>query len=405
MKVITTALVAGALGAVAAPAAAGPWEFNPRLEAGYLYDDNYRLALPGGEQSVDGPIADAELELRTLTETGEFSFAPRVRATYFSSAKELDSVDYFARLNWERRGQRVFTRLRGDYSVQDVVNSELPTVGSGGGLGDPDLGDSGRVLVENRRQRYDVRPLMSIELSERRDLQFEAGYADITFDDEIDDAQVNFNVADLSAALATQLSERNSLTVRLRGARYEIGVRDPSDGYGAELQWDRQTSAESRSYFRIGAQKIDILTANEFGILAEGSKTAPVGGVGVSFLLGRNELFLDLSRNVGGSSAGVLVARDQLRVRWTRALTPRLSLLAGLRGTHDDQLDEASGISTFTERSYATGDLGLQWRWQEEFSLRVAYDYTWQEFRNATEDATSSGAMVTVLYQPLQRRR
>jgi hypothetical protein len=101
----------------------------------------------------------------------------------------------------------------------------------------------------------------------------------------------------------------------------------------------------------------------------------------------------------------VLEARDQLRVRWTRAMTPRLSFLAGLRGSHDDQIDEASGISTFTERSYATGDVGLQWRWQEEFSLRVAYDYTWQEFRDAPEDATSSGAMVTVLYQPLQRRR
>jgi hypothetical protein len=35
----------------------------------------------------------------------------------------------------------------------------------------------------------------------------------------------------------------------------------------------------------------------------------------------------------------------------------------------------------------------------------VAYDYTWQEFRDSTEDAASSGAMVTVLYQPLQRRR
>jgi hypothetical protein len=61
--------------------------------------------------------------------------------------------------------------------------------------------------------------------------------------------------------------------------------------------------------------------------------------------------------------------------------------------------------STFTARSYATGDLGLQWRWQEEFTLRVAYDYTWQEFDDALVDATSSGAMVSITYEPLQRRR
>jgi hypothetical protein len=398
------ALAVAALG-VATAVSAAPWEFNPRVEAGYLYDDNYRLALPGAEQPVDGPMADAELEMRTLTQTGEFSFAPRVRATYFSGAEELDSVDYYARFNWERRGQRVFTRLLGDYSLQDVVNSELPDVDSGGGLGDPDLGDSGRVLVDNRRQRFDIRPLMNIEVSERRELQFEAGYMDVSYERLIDDAQVDYRVASLATGLLTRLSPINSLTFRLRGARYDIERRDPSDGYGAEIQWDRQTSQETQMYVRAGAQQLDILTANEFGILAQDSKTAVVGGAGVNFLLGRNELFLDLSRAVGASSSGVLVARDQLRLRWTRAMTPRLSFLAGLRGTRDDQLDEASGFSSFTERSYATGDVGLQWRWQEEFSLRVVYDYTWQEFRDATEDATSSGAMVTVLYQPLQRRR
>ena len=84
-------------------------------------------------------------------------------------------------------------------------------------------------------------------------------------------------------------------------------------------------------------------------------------------------------------------------------MTPRLSLLAGLRGTHDEDVDP---VSTFQPRSYATGDVGLQWRWQEEFSLRAAYDYTWQEFdRRTATDATSSGASFPFIYQPLQRRR
>ena len=122
----------------------------------------------------------------------------------------------------------------------------------------------------------------------------------------------------------------------------------------------------------------------------------------LEFLAGRNEVFADLSRNVGPSSAGTVITRNQLRVRWTYALTPRLSLLAGLRGTYDEDVDP---VATFQPRRYATGDVGLQWFWQEEFSLRAAYDYTRQEFRNSGNDATSSGAMLTVLYQPQQRRR
>ena len=77
------------------------------------------------------------------------------------------------------------------------------------------------------------------------------------------------------------------------------------------------------------------------------------------------------------------MTRDQLRLRWTRAMTPRLSLLAGLRGTHDDDVD--TDVARSSRARYATGDVGLQWRWQEEFSLRVAYDYTWQEFDDADQ--------------------
>jgi hypothetical protein len=200
----------------------------------------------------------------------------------------------------------------------------------------------------------------------------------------------------VAAGLLTRLNETSTLTARLRGARYDIDTREETTGYGAELQWDRRSVTETRSYWRVGAQNVELEDGS--------SELAWLAGAGVNFIAGRNELFLDLSRNVGPSSAGVLVSRDQLRLRWTRAFTPRVSLLAGLRGTHDEDLDDTD-LAQFTERLYAVGDLGLQWRWQEEFTLRLTYDYTWQEFDDEVEDATSSGAMVSVTYQPLQRRR
>jgi len=377
-------------------AGAAAWEWNPKVEAGYLYDDNYRLSTPGGEIDVQGPMVDAEVELRTLTATGEFSFTPRVRATYFPDANNLDTVDYFGTLNWEHASERVKTRLRGEFAQEDIVNSEQPDAQAGGDLGEGDFGDGGLVLVDNRRLRASLRPSMSFELSPRRELQFDVGYTDVNYDEEITDAQMDYTMADVSAGLLARLTERSSLTTRLRGARYEVDsdLREATNSYGAELQWDTRSATDTRTYLRAGAQQVDVTGGD--------TEIAWVAGAGVSLMIGRNELFTDLSRNVGPSSAGVLVARDQLRLRWTRAITPRLSLLAGLRGTHDEDVDP---VSTFRPRSYATGDVGLQWHWQEEFSLRVAYDYTWQEFKDAASDATSSGAMISLLYQPLQRRR
>jgi hypothetical protein len=332
--------------------------------------------------------------MRTLTQTGEFSFTPRVRATYFPDETDLDGVDYFGALDWQHRGQRVETRIRADYAQQDIVNSEQPDAGSGGGdLGEPDIGDSGVTFVDNRRQRVSLRPSMNFDVSQRNELQFGVGYTDVSFDRQVLNAQEDFSVTDLVAGLSSRVNETSSLIARLRGARYDIESQEVTNGYGAELEWNRRTVANTRSYLRAGAQNVELQNGK--------SETAWIAGLGVEFLAGRNELFTDLSRNVGPSSAGAVITRNQLRVRWTYALTPRLSLLAGLRGTYDEDVDP---VATFQPRRYATGDVGLQWFWQEEFSLRATYDYTRQEFRNSGNDATSSGAMITVLYQPQQRR-
>jgi len=380
--------------AMSLPAGAAPWEWHPSIEAGYLYDDNYRLSTPGDEIDVQGPLLDAELEMRTLTQRSELTLTPRIRATYFPDATDLDAVDYFADVNWLYTGQRVRTRVRGEFSMQDVVNSEQPGVDDGGDLGDPDLGDGGLVLVDNTRTRFNVRPSMNFELSPRRELAFDVGYIDVSFDEQVLGAQVDYNTTEASAALVARMNETTTLTTRIRGSHYDISTMEESDGYGAELQWDRRTAADTRTYLRGGAENVEVPGADD--------ELTWIVGAGVSFLIGRNELFADLSRNVGPSSVGELVARDQLRVRWTRAMTPRLSLLGGLRGTHDDGLGDTS---TYRPRQYATGDVGLQWRLQEEFSLRATLDYTWQEFEDAVDDATSSGAMITFLYQPLQSRR
>ncbi|HWN46009.1 MAG TPA: hypothetical protein VNM71_01530, partial [Steroidobacteraceae bacterium] len=347
-----------------APAAAAPWEFNPSVEAGLMFDDNYKLTPAGTEIDVQGPVVDAALEMRTLTQTGEFSFTPRVRATYFPDETDLDGVDYFGTLDWQHRGQRVHTNIRADYSQQDIVNSEQPDAGTGGGdLGEPDIGDSGITFVDNRRRRATLRPSVNFDVSQRNELQFGVGYTDVSFERQVVNAQENFSVTDLVAGLSSRVNETSSLITRLRSARYDIESQEVTNGYGAELEWNRRTVADTRSYFRAGAQNVELQNGK--------TETAWIAGAGVEFLAGRNELFADLSRNVGPSSAGAVITRNQLRVRWTYALTPRLSLLAGLRGTYDEDVDPEA---TFQPRRYATGDVGLQWFWQEEFSLRAAYD-------------------------------
>ena len=187
----------------------------------------------------------------------------------------------------------------------------------------------------------------------------------------------------------------SALTTRLRGARYDIDFQGESTSYGLEVQWDTRTATEIETFVRVGMQQVEY--ENGF------KQDAWLAGAGVSMPVGRNQLFADLTRGVGPSSAGIIITRDQLRLRWQRDFTPRLAFLLGVRGTHDESFVE-DGL--YRPRGYATGDVGLQWRWREEFSLLAALDYTWQEFDDQLADAsTSNGARISVTYQPLQRRR
>jgi hypothetical protein len=383
-----------ALGAGAAARADAVWEFTPHVEAGYLYDDNYRLSEPGTEIQVNGPLVDAALEMATVTQTGQLTFTPRVRATYFTDEPDLDSVDYFGAMDWQRNGQRFDTRLRADFAQQDVINSEQPNADVDSGLGEPVFGDAGRVIVKNRRTRYAVQPQVSWELNQRNRFEIAASYADVSFDRAISATQVGFDTSEITAGVRTRISERTTISTRLRGGYYDIQFRDVTKAYGAEMQWDTRTIKDTDRFFRFGAQNVELPDGE--------NSVAWVAGAGVSLLLGRNELFTDLSRSVGPSSAGVVVARDQLRLRLVRAMTPRLNLIVGVRGTHDDDVDDTS---SFIPRSYATGDVGVEWRVKEEWSIRVAGDYTWQKYQNGSDPSKSSGATATVIYEPLQRTR
>ena len=203
MKAIANSNAArcGALPLVALAArrpARPPGSSIPASRPGYLYDDNYRLTPPGREIDVQGPVVDAALELRTLTQTGEFSFTPRVRATYFPDATDLDAVDYFGTLDWQHRGQRVQTRIRGELSPTGHRQQRATRCGSAAATSaSRTFGDAGVAFVDNRRTRASLRPSMSFELSPRRELQFGAGYTDVNFERQSSsDAQVDYTTAD-----------------------------------------------------------------------------------------------------------------------------------------------------------------------------------------------------------------
>lgn len=376
--------------ALPAVASAANWELAPRVEAGYTYNDNYRLELPGGEIEVSGADVDAAVTLRTLDPRTQVEITPRIHTTYFPSESEEDSTDYFLDGLFEDSTPRRRVGVRGSFSQQDVVRSELPDTEFEGDLGDPQDGDSGFTVERNRRDMIRVAPYFGYDFTERSFLQLDGRYVDATYDKQFENRQQDFSDAGVSAGYGYRVSERSQLVARALASQYETNF--DTDAYGGEVEWTVNYSPTARFYMSLGAQETEPENGEKH--------SSVIGGIGGRWTTPRNALFLDLTRTVGPVSAGTVVERHQLRLRIDHDISPRLSLAFGLRASLDEDIDD-QGV--YPERQYAMADAGIEWRWQRYLSFFAKYAYQWQEYEDEPSDASSNRILIGVMYEPKRR--
>jgi hypothetical protein len=384
---ISPAVLFAAL-AAAGSATAANWEVAPRVEAGYRYSDNYHLGPPGTEVEVEGGEADARLTLRSLDPRTQIEITPRIQATYFPDEPDDDSVDYFLDASLLDQTPRRRIGVDGELSRQDVTRSELPDGSDpGGDLGNPIDGDSGRFVEHNRRNFGRIAPFFRYDVTQRQRLEFDANYLQADFEKEIPGAQHDYSRGGVSAGWGYQVSERSELMLRALASRYETTF--DTDGYGAYVQWDTRFTETSRAYVRVGGQR----TEPEVGE----SDTNVLAGIGGSWNSQRNHLFLDLTRTVEPISAGTVVERYQLRMQIDHDVSPRVSLMLGARGSHDEDIADSGSFPT---RKYAAAEGGFEWRVLRDFAVTATYSYRWQDYADEPSDRSSNAFLIGVVYEP-----
>jgi hypothetical protein len=368
-------------------ASAANWEIAPRVQAGYRYNDNYRLEQPGGEVEVSGGEADAAVTFRNIDPRTRIEVTPRIRATYFPDESSEDSTDYFLGAQLHDETPRRRAGITADIEEEDVVRSELPNSEIGGDLGQPDVGDSGLVVQRNRRDLIQVAPYFSYDLSQRYRLDLGARYVDASYERNIEGFQQDFQEMSLSAGAGIKLSPRSTLSLRALAAQYETAL--DADAYGAQLVWGTDYSPTSHFYISLGGQQTK----------PDGRETDTnvIAGIGGRWETQRNRLFLDLTRDVGPVAAGTIVERHQLRFRLNHDISERFTSILGARIQRDESIDEQS---TYPTREYAAADVGVEWRFQRSFALTATYTYRWQEYSDEPSDASANGFLIGVVYEP-----
>ena len=382
--------------AVIAPAVASSWDFNPRVEIGGMYNDNYRLAQDAADKvNVSGATLDAQLGMRLLTQTSEIALVPRITSSYFPNDTHDESTNGYFDLKAGHKTLKGNYGIVGQYANESVIYSELlPASFPGVGLGEIVGSESGRVSVINRRRLGRLAPTMTYDLTPLRHLHLDAEYLNATFDKSALQ-QIGFKNFMARAGMGFDLSQKTTFTASVIGTRFEPDGLNITNSYGVETQLDVHPTQITRYYFRLGAVRsvADFPTGHI-------SSTGLTGGAGVTWTYQVTQYVLDAVQGVSPSSSGAVVDHSEVRFRVVRAFRPRLSGFVGVRAI---TLRGAVGQGLQVQGSdYLAGTGGFEFQMTRNYRLAGEYDYTWERFQGEP-NAAANAVILSIVYQPLSR--
>lgn len=393
-------LVAAALAFFVRPPsarAATNWNYDPRIEVGGTYDDNYLLGETAATTtSVAGPFLDAQVGLHGASPRNDLLITPEVHSTLFPGHSDYQSTDGYLRAIDTFETLRTRTQLRGLYSNQTIVQADfLPATFPGVQLGEPVISNSGVIEQLERQQSLRLYPTTSIQWSQRGYLDLGADYYKAWFSESLP-GQVGFQSITGTAGLRYELSQRSALSLRGSYTHFDPEGGQPSARHGGlDGEWTYSESTILQFYLRAGAG----LSQGSVGPAGREVTLGDFeGGVGARWHYQVTDVFVDLLRTALPSSFGVLVNQDELRLRVVRRFSPKWAGFFALRGIRTVQaVSEATNVPN---RGYATGSAGFEWRFTRDYSLEASYSHAWQKYQNDPLHASSNSVGVSIVYEP-----
>jgi hypothetical protein len=386
---------------------AGNWDFNPRVELGAQYNDNYRLGPSGQRVEAYGTIADVSFTERLVDPRYELDISPHVHNTFLPDDHQDQSTDGYLDLNGTYRTQRATFGGLLNYANETVISSELLSASfPNQGLGQTTGEETGLVSFHNRRDLVRFTPNFSYDFSPRLHLRSEGQYENVSFNENITQTQAGTNLVIAQqgfkdyygkAGLQYDFSKRYDLVSSLIGAKF-LPDGSPTDTlrYGIEETFEARPNQVMQYYARLGVNQVHAHTLVDGNI----DKTLVVGGAGVSWTYQLAQYTADFIRDLSPSAGGAVVEHDELRGRVLKAITPRLYTVLAARYVR--VRGASSTILGIVGSDYTAASGALQYQITRNYRISGEYTFTWQRFQREPS-AHSNGFVLSVIWQPLSR--
>src|SRR6185437_8208025 len=380
------------------------WDFNPRVELGAEYSDNYRLGTASQKADAYGTIADLSFTERLVDPRYELDISPRVHNTFLPNDHEDQSTDGYLDLNGTYHTERASFGGMFSYMNETVLSSELLSASfPNQGLGQTTGEETGLVSFHNRRELERFKPNFSYDFSQRLHLRAEGQYENVAFNRNVTETQGGTNLVIAQqgfkdyygkAGLQYDFSQRYDLVSALEGAKFlPDGSPTDTERYGIQETFEARPNQVLQYYGRLGVNQVHAHTMVDGNI----DKTLVVGGAGVSWTYQLSQYTADFIRDLSPSAGGAVVQHEELRGRAVRALTPRLYTVLAAR-----YVRVRGASNTIVGIDYTAASGALQYQITRNYRISGEYDFTWQRFQGEPT-ARSNAFIFSIIWQPLSR--
>jgi hypothetical protein len=365
---------------------------EPALSVGYELDDNATLSIfTIEEEEISGYLLDASARFGYRSPKTKFTATARLLDRNYDE-EEYDHTDEFFNLRYEYSGQSSRFAFRGSYVNELVRTGER--VDTNFDIEDPSeipVDTSGIVALSDERERVDVVPSYTYDISDVSTMGMDLRYNDVSYDSQFAGLLNDYTNVRANLNFGRSVSARNTVLFGLTSGRYEADGSDAVSGYGINGGLQRLLSEKTTLRMIVGVAKTETFDGD--------SSVDPVGEITLIRRLETINLLAQYRRVVSGGGTGNLTARDIININFTRDLTERVSAGIGVRAYSTTALREQDG-NPFDERDYVQLRAAVAWNLSRTLSFEVSYRYTLLDRVNVGESANSNNITLWFNWRP-----
>jgi hypothetical protein len=358
------------------------WEAIPDIKLEAEMNDNPALNMIGTTDSqVVGEatrlLADAAIRIRKVEPRGELSFEPRVRGDTYAEdqAKNLGlaSTDLFLRSTGFQRGQTVRLGYSADIAREQILGVEfLETMTTDPTAEDPSAIATTQVGINEERTRVGIAPYVEIAMNSRSTVILDGHLVDVDYATGQLAGRTDFLERSIGGEYRRALGDqRGSFGVHVFATGYEAAINsNTTDTRGIDFVYSRDMSELWSWSTSIGTQRSDF-AVNAGGRRVRGTDDTPTYAFGIRKRGERSSMRAELMRRMSPDSLGFVAPRDEIRVDWTRMMSPRVTGRLGLRGINAEGVPLILG----SDRQYGRMVLAVDWALRPTWSFVASYAY------------------------------